>query len=87
MQISAILDPLSRTAREWRSRRLMHGLYFGVRFYQRGSDYVAVDLDPDTVARLEGVGFVTLEIKSIEPAPVLFSDDELFGPAVKKSKK
>ncbi len=89
MQVSAILDPLSPTAREWRSRNLQHGLFMGVRFRRQGGDFIAEDLDPDTAAQLEGVVYVTLEIitNGATAEPPGFSDDELFAPVAKKSKK
>jgi len=88
MQVTAILDPLSATAREWRSRLLTRGLYFGVVFVRRGMDYVAADLNAADHARLEGVGFVKFEIQSAPPAvdPAAISDEELFGAVLTKKK-
>lgn len=89
MQVSAILHPLSSTAREWRSRRVTRGIFMGVVFLRQGTDYVAADLDPDVAALFEAVQCVRLELLSA-PAPAegeTFSDDELFAPLAKKSKK
>lgn len=88
MKISAKMNPLSPTAREWRSRRLQHGLFLGVRFRMRGTGYVADDIAPEDVDRLSGATGVILEIFSdaeAGPAPHeaegrLPTDEEIFGP-------